>query len=181
MRKKRQLPNLTLEADITQILYCHPHFSVTAHPPSSLPASGTALHCWHYSKSYTQSSGESCALPTHPGNAHSPGKPCRPLLCPSHSLCRSCPRRGGNHWAWCTGSPPGSTGHTSCHRTWPPPWRLPPLQVPCILLSHTKKPNSGKGHIKTRLRFIIFHSLYQVAWCKSRNQASVNTEVPTVL
>lgn len=38
-----------------------------------------------------------------------------------------------------------------------------------------------EGHIKTRLRFITFHSVHQVAWCKSRNQASVTTEVPVFL
>ena len=107
----------------------------------------TALHCWHYDKSYTLSSRGKLHYPTYahsPTHAHSPGKLCRPLLCASHGLCHSCPQKGGNHWAWCTGSLPGSKDHTAYRRTWPPPWRLRPLRVPCTLQTHTRKPNSSK-------------------------------------
>lgn len=150
------------------------HHSTFILPPSLLSDSlssqitgrvtDTALHCWHYGKSYTSwvwvlPTGKTILSHICLGHAHSPGKLCRLLLCPSHSPCHSYPQKGGNHWAWCIESLPGSKDHIAYHRMWPPLWRLQPLQVPCILQTHTRKPNSRKfqkeGQIKIRLRFII--------------------------
>lgn len=130
------------------------HHSASILPPSLLSDSlssqitgwvtDTALCCWNYGTSYTLNSQGKLHSHKCPGQAHSPGTLCRLLLCPSHSLRHSCPQKGGNRWAWCTGSLPGSKDHIAYRRTWPPPWRLRPPQVPCILQTHTRKLNSHK-------------------------------------
>lgn len=134
-RRKRYLPSITC---------CNSSLTLPDSLLSeSLSSQVTNMHTTlqSYGRSYTLHSQGKVQCLKYVQYLHSPGKLCRLLLCPSHSLCHSCPQREGNHWAWCTESLQGSKDHTVYRRTWPPLWRLQPLRVPCILLTHTRKSN----------------------------------------
>lgn len=156
------MPNLTLATGTTQFLYCHPQFSVTAHHSSYLPASGTALQCWHY----TQSTGDSSASPhtqemhTHLANsayfssvpatvcatvAHKRGVPTEHDVQNHPQAPQITPlvvERGLLHEDF---------HHFRCH-----------VFCRATLRNQIQASFQREGQIKTRLRFIIFHSLYQV-------------------